>query len=168
MDTYTTTTYDLSVTDRPLVVSIKEGVYLQHQSWIEQPQPGFSIFFLPMHLPIIRDLCAALERLDTDTPMLTIDLDEPLTGKALADAIEDELARLGWATAAFTLPPPGTAFLFAFPTTKLDVIRLEDEGDGCCVHGAACLTALRALQAPITYEALWDFAITPYRVEEKA
>ena len=155
-----TTTYKLDADDYPCVVALPDRVSLHYPGWSDMPD-GFSIDFLPTHLPILRELCAALAQLDAPE-LLTIDLDAPLTGLDLARAIEDELTRLGWCTTAFVLPPPDTAYLYAFPTTEPGVIRIEDDGEGCCVHGTACLVALRALQAPISYDALWDVAITPY------
>ena len=61
MKAYTTVLYSLGPHDRPLVVVLGEGkVSLHYQAWTEMPI-GFSIDFLREHLPVLRELCQALE-----------------------------------------------------------------------------------------------------------
>ena len=161
METYTTTTYNLTTDDCPVVVPLPASVSLHHPGWSDMPH-GFSINFLPTHLPLLRALCTALERLDDTKPgMLTIDLDDPPTRRDLASAINAELYRLGWSGDNYDADE---AAWTAFPTTETDIIRLEGDETGCCVRGEDCLMALRALQTPCPSAALWDTAITPYLV----
>lgn len=62
MQSHTTRTYVLSPEDNPIVVRLTASVALHYPAWADMPF-GFSINFTPAHLPILRTLCQALEKL---------------------------------------------------------------------------------------------------------
>ena len=61
MKTCATMVYDLGPDDTPLVVVLRDGsAALHYQAWSKMPT-GFSIRFVREQLPILRELCQALE-----------------------------------------------------------------------------------------------------------
>ena len=67
MQTYLTRTYLLTVDDEPLIVAHQDAITLHHQGWMGMPE-GFSIHFLPAHLPVLHALIAALDALGSGSP----------------------------------------------------------------------------------------------------
>lgn len=66
MKTWTDTNFALTATDNPLVTTHKGAVSLHLPGYLADGR-GFSLRVLPAHLPRLRELCAALETLASQT-----------------------------------------------------------------------------------------------------
>lgn len=80
MKTWTETNYCLTPHDMPIVTSHDDAVSL-HLSGFRLDSRGFSLRFMTAHLPVLRELCQALEALQSQEPL------EP----ALMDSPDDDL-----------------------------------------------------------------------------
>jgi hypothetical protein len=63
MQTWTDTHFAMTATDDPVVSTHPDAVSLHLPGYCGDGR-GFSVRFLPAHLPRLRELCAALETLD--------------------------------------------------------------------------------------------------------